>query len=442
MIDPAVLWLFSFIGIVAGLIIGLVPGLGVSSTFLLLSPFLVSVDPVYSLFFFVALLVTSQYFGSITAMVFGIPGELSSFPIIKERSTLLDQLNAVLKQTAFGSFIGAIFALVVFLILLNAGSLWVYLYNYKIFSWVLGLAVVAIVVYGSKQNGILSNALLFASGILLARIGYDHQLGQSWGMFGIAELATGVPLAAVAMGLLVIPALFHTVNNSNMFLPIQQSIVNASQQWGSVIRGSVLGTVGGLVPGVTYMASTQLSYFIENWINKNSNDRPLKSVVATSTADNAGAVSSLYPLLWLGIPISLGEAMLIWLFDKHNQTLNLTTLSQNAGDYPLYWYLLGCFVLVNLIAYLLSWPGRRIAIWIAQKLLNRTAGYFIIVLVLLSLYFLAQESYSTGVFYITFILCSLVGIVVRRVEWMPLIMGLILGDTITLTLFKLGVLSI
>ena len=441
MLDPNLLLLFTALGIVAGIVIGLMPGLGVSSAFLLIAPFLVAVNPIYSLFFFIALLAVSQYFGSITALVFGVPGELSSFPVIRERANILDQIDNVLKQTAVGSFIGALAALVLFLVLLNAGSLWIYLYNYRVFSWVLVLAAAAIVFYGSQANKITTNAVLFFIGIVLSRVGYDHQFGQLWGTWGIENLYTGIPLAAVAVGLLVIPSLLQTVQRVNTVLPVQQTVAKITH-WASMARGTVFGIIGGLVPGVTYMASTQLSYFVENVINKRSQQRPTQSVVATSTADNAGATSSLYPLLWLGIPISLGEAMLTWLFDKNNQVLNLTTLSQPVGDYPLYWYLLGCFLLANIAAYLLSWPGRKISVAIAQSLLNRAASYCIILLVVAGVYFLAQESYNITTFYISLLLSCATALIVRRVDWMPLIMGMILGDTIVLTLFKLGVISL
>lgn len=441
MIEITSLLLFTGLGVVAGLLIGLLPGLGVSSTFLLLLPLLLTVSPVYSLFFFIALLAVSQYFGSITALVFGVPGELSSFPVLNERGRLLDRLNDTLKQTALGSLIGSVIALLVFLALLKLGSLWVYLYNYKVFSWVLAASIIAVVIYGSKTNGIILNAVLMLSGILLSRIGYDRELNQSWGTFGISDLSTGIPLAAVAMGLIVVPSMIHNVGIIKQTLPVQR-ITQSVTHWGSIFRGSLLGLIGGLVPGVTYMASTQLSYFVENRVTKNSPNRPMQSVISSSTADNAGATSSLYPLLWLGIPISLGEAMVVWLFDKHNQVLNLTTLSQTVAGYPLYWYLLGCFLLANVVAYLLSWPGRKVSIAVAQALLNKKFGYFVIALVLSSLYFLAKESYSVSVFYISFVVASILGLWAKRIDWMPLIMGMILGDIIIMTLFKLGVLSI
>lgn len=440
MIEVAGLILASFAGIAAGVVIGLVPGLGVSSTFLLMVPALVVVPPVYSLFLFVSLLITSQYFGSITALVYGVPGEISSYPVINERPHLLGQIDQLLKHTAQGSFVASMLGLATFAALMQAGSLWVYLYNYKIFSWVLAAAVIATVMFGSRANGKIINAILFVSGLMLATVGFNKDTGQSWGTFGILALSTGIPLAAVALGLLVVPRLAATPN---------QALENFGQQsfkvvahWTSAIRGTVLGIVGGLVPGVTYMASTQLSYFVENKLNAGSPTRPEQAVIATSSADNAGAVSSLYPLLWLGLPISLGEAMLVWLFDKHNVNLNWTTISQLINGVPIYLYLAVCFVLTNILAYLMSWPGRRLSIRLARSLLTAQYNHIIIAMVLISVIMLANQSYNQLVFYCSFGIACAAGMVVKRLDWMPLVMGFILQDSIQLVLLKLGILAI
>lgn len=441
MIEVTGLFLYSLFGILAGIIIGLVPGLGISSTFLLLSPLLISVSPVYSLFMFVSMLVTSQYFGSVTALVFGIPGEISSYPIINERPNLTGQLNNLLKQTAFGSLFASLFALGVFSFLMQTGNLWVYLYNYKIFAWVLAFAVLATIMFGSKSNGIVTNAVIFIAGYLLAKIGFSKDMGQSWGTFGITELSAGIPIAAVSLGLLIIPSLI-SITTQNYQPTLEQNLIKSITHWGSIIRGSVLGIIGGLVPGVTYMASTQLSYFVENKINSAHHSRPARAVIATSSADNAGSVSSLYPLLWLGIPISLGEAVLIWLFEKQNTNLNWSTLNQSIDHRPLYWYLAACFIIANLIAYMLSWPGRRLSISLARAMLSTWSKYVMLVVVSLSVVFLATEHYNPMIFYGSFAIACCFGISLKQIDWMPLIMGFILQDSLELTLLKIGIINI
>lgn len=429
---------FSLAGMLIGMFVGLVPGLGVSSAFLLMSPLLIHIHPVNGLFVFVSLLTSSQYFGSISALTYGVPGEVSSFPVIAERKNLLHMIDYVLEKTAIGSLTASVLTMAAFVLLMSLGNFWVYIYNYRIFAWVLALAVVATILFGSRTNPVWLNAVLFCTGFALARVGFNSETGQSWGDLGITELYTGIPLTAIALGLLVVPTLL--TQHKSPPNDYKSNTYSQLTAWPSIGRGTVLGLIGGLVPGVTYMASTQLSYFAENWLNRNRQDRSFRSVIATSSADNAGAVSSLYPLIWLGIPISLGEAVVVWLFDKNNIPLTWTTLSQPVYGIKIYWLLICCFLLVNLASYALSWPGRRISISLTKYLLTDTTRYVILGLTAISIVFISVLSFNQIVFWVTFVVFSTMGIASKQYDWMPLIIGFILQDSIELTLLKIGIL--
>lgn len=442
MIDLYGLIAATSIGLIIGILVGIVPGLGVSSTFLIISPFLASVHPVYGLFLFVSILTASQYFGSIVSLIYGVPGEVSSYPVIAERSNLLNSIDATLKQTAIGSFVASMAVMWCFVALMSLGNFWIYLYNYRVFAWVLLLAVTATVLFGSKDNTKWANLFLFVAGFFIARIGFNKDTGTAWGTFSIPDLYTGISLPAVALGLLVLPTLVKAFSVNNIPIDSSASVKDRSIAWPSISRGTFLGLIGGLVPGVTYMASTQISYFVENWINKTQKDRPLKAVVSTSTADNAGASSSLYPLLWLGIPISLGEAMVVWLFDKKGIPLNLSTISQPVNGVELFWFLIFSYVVVNAICYILSWPAKSVSIKLAQYSLHQNTRYFIIAATLVGTILLSLEALSPIIFWITVVVSFALGVVFKKIDWMPLIIGLILQDSIELTLLKLGVLSI
>lgn len=425
----------------SGIVIGLLPGLGVSTATLLLAPLLVQFNPMYGLIFFVALLVASQYTGTITALIYGIPGELSSYPMINERPNLLNNTTDVLKQSALGSLIGAGVAMAAFLVLMHLADAWVKLYNYKVFGWVILFTVLSVILFGSSVNKPVTNLTLFLGGYCLSKIGYNQSSMVEWGTFGLTQLMNGVPLIALAFGLVVIP---------NIGLSRQQPLISVATEtvtttfvrWWAIVRGSVLGIIGGLVPGVTYMVSTQMSYTAEQTLSKQD---PIAKVVGPSTADNAGAVSSLYTMFWLGIPITLGEAVVVWMFDKNNQVLSWSLLNQSmsvlGSNWTYFEIILGAFFVANLSAYLLSWPGRALASKLARHLLTPAAGYVILAMIACSLYFAAAESRSQLIFVITFVISSAVGFVLKRIDWMPLIIGFILQDIIESILFKLNILT-
>lgn len=78
-------------GVTVGIIAGFIPGVGVFTSMMLMLPFLYSLEPYQLLTFYIALASTTQYIGSITATVFGLPGESSSLPAVKEGHALFQQ---------------------------------------------------------------------------------------------------------------------------------------------------------------------------------------------------------------------------------------------------------------------------------------------------------------------------------------------------------------
>lgn len=437
--------LATFVGLFGGILVGLVPGIGVSTATLVMAPALLLVDPLAALFFFVAMQTTSQYFGSIPSLVYGVPGEINDYPIIQERKHLLNKIEDALKQTALGSLIGSVIALLAFLICMYTGNFWVYLYNYKIMAWILGIAALSVVIFGSGTNNKIVNALLLVIGFFLGKIGYDEGTTETFGMFGIDDLSTGIPILPLALGLLMIPNLVDLCKQKYQISPAAPgTLLHSAIEWASIVRGTFFGIIGGMVPGVTYMASTQLSYFIENKIKQHSENRPMQSVVSSSTADNAGAVSSLYTLIWLGIPITLGEALIVYLYQKKAMTLNWDTFQNSIAVGPwqpsVFSIFIIMFLIVNVMAYLLSWPGRQVSIKLARTLLTPRTSLVILGIVAISILFAALESYSVPIFFMTLAIASIVGLVMKT-DWVPLVIGFILQDNIQIVLYKIGILT-
>jgi putative tricarboxylic transport membrane protein len=442
MIDASVLLTAASAGLIVGMLVGLLPGLGIGSATLLMLPFLSLMPPMAALFFFVTMLVVSQYFGSITALVYGVPGELSSYPVINERANLLGNINQVLYQTAVGSLVGGSLALLLLLALIWAGNIWLAFFHYKVMAVVMLLACLATVFFGSQTNGRVLNAGMFVVGYLLSKIGFDSNLGESWGTLGISALASGIPLIPLAFGLVVIPAMVTSWQQGHM-AQIVYTARARMQHWSSVARGSVLGVIGGLVPGVTYLAGTQLAYMIERWVHAGQSSA--QRVIATSTADNAGATSSLYTLLWLGIPISVGEAVIVHLFERKNQLLSWEVLqapiSLTQESWSIFGLLLAVFVMANVVAFALSWPARRLSVNLVKRLLHPSAKYVILTLMAVSLAFAAMDAYNAMVFLVTLLICTIVGIMLKHKDWIPLIIGFVLEPNITMVLYKIGILT-
>ena len=76
------------IGIISGLLSGMLPGVGGFVLMTMAYPFLMHLDPVNILIFYVTMASIDQYFNGITAIVFGVPGASMNIPTQIEGHTL------------------------------------------------------------------------------------------------------------------------------------------------------------------------------------------------------------------------------------------------------------------------------------------------------------------------------------------------------------------
>jgi len=98
-----------FLGIFLGMIMGLLPGIGPATLMLLLYPLLLNpvVDIWILMCIYIGIVNSGQYYGSVSASVFGVMGESSSLPAVKNGYplTLKGRGGEVLGSASTSSFI-------------------------------------------------------------------------------------------------------------------------------------------------------------------------------------------------------------------------------------------------------------------------------------------------------------------------------------------------
>lgn len=106
--------LASFYGILAGILVGLLPGLGTTAFLIICFPFLIKQSLLFCILFYCVLSSTSQYFGSITTLTLGIPGENTSLPLFSIRKKIIENsnLNQVYYLCALGSLLASLLSCV------------------------------------------------------------------------------------------------------------------------------------------------------------------------------------------------------------------------------------------------------------------------------------------------------------------------------------------
>ena len=97
-------------GTLLGYAAGLIPGVGNTIMLLISYPLILNASLLNMLLFYVALISTSQFSGSIVATVFGVPGESSSMPAVAEGKKLFMRGvgNFAISNAAMGSVLGSI----------------------------------------------------------------------------------------------------------------------------------------------------------------------------------------------------------------------------------------------------------------------------------------------------------------------------------------------
>ena len=211
MIDFQPLLLGCFLGVISGLL----PGVGNFLLLLIATPLLLGFDPVSLIVCYLALVSISQYIGSVPAVLYGVPGEASSFPAVLEskRLSTSDQVSKAISGAAFGSFIGGLSVAVCCYFLLDYIELVKYFFSTKLFVVIVCFALIIVCLVSGKN--VLINFLLVGFGLLLGLVGYNNFNNADFLTFGNSYLYGGLPFMLVSIFLYALPQLYQNFDVRN-----------------------------------------------------------------------------------------------------------------------------------------------------------------------------------------------------------------------------------
>lgn len=300
------------LGSLYGLVVGLVPAVGATVGLSILFGFvsLLQVDPYLSLAFITAAVAASTTADSYSSILIGVPGANSSaasvidgYAMTKKGEGVRAYTAAILTSTLSGTLVG----IVTFLLLPYFSLLLAYI-NSMVIWLVLVASITCIVFLSSKSwwKNIITVGLAFVAGY----IGIDPITNSNRWTLGWDYLADGIQLLPVVMGLFAIPEcieLYKTKRrktdadfNSQIITGIKDVFTN----WKDALRGSVVGSAVGIVPGVGGAVSDWLSYSLTVAANRNQQfgTGNVKGVIGIEGSNNAQKATSLIPTLLFGVP--------------------------------------------------------------------------------------------------------------------------------------------
>ena len=415
------------LGITMGLVSGLIPGVGNFVLLLLTWPFLYNFDVMELLIIYVSMASISQFIGSIPAIVFGIPGESSSFPAVQEsrRLTTVEEVSKSISGSALGSAFGGLVVAGLCFYFVQYLELIKYFYSTKL---LVGLLLsVCIVMIFTIDNRWWVNILLIVSGLLLGSVGYNSYLNTEFLTFGINSLWSGLPLIVVLICLFAIPQILNNINIDvkklgNCYEIGKIYILNPIYLFFS----TVIGFFGGLVPGLTTVFSSIAAYNVSLIFTKD----PVKRIVVSETANNAGAFSMLLPLLLFGIPIIGSEAILLFLMEQKGFSIASWDFIKSFKELSI------SLIYINLIGLCIAWPLSR-CVTLFYKININVLMYLILVSLFIVTLYTGYINFNMNYYLICFTLLAPIGACLRNINTLPLVFAFIVHDKLIDGVFRL-----
>ena len=180
--------------------------------------------------------------------------------------------------------------------------------------------------------------------------------------FGHLELAEGISFVALAIGLFGVSEILLNLERARAagnqaalreLVPRGSDLREAAPAIG---RGTLIGFVFGIIPGVSHIISTFVSYAVEKQLSKTPEafgKGAIAGVAGPETANNATTGSSMIPLLVLGIPSIPATAILLSALLIHGVQPGPLLLV----DHPdVFWGLIASMYIGNLILLVLNLP--------------------------------------------------------------------------------------
>ena len=313
-------------GLILGTILGCIPGMGVLAAVLFSMPFLVEYNMMPLVLFYLALIISTQYTGSIVATYFGVPGELTSAPASKLGFSLhrKGQGDSAIVSAALGSMLATFLAAILVHYSANYLSTQAWIHRSVIYVGII-LSVITYLCFINRR--ILLNFLLVLAGLLLGSIGNKHGLQEFNFAFGQEWLEQGLIMPLIIVIAFVIPNLWIDSNEDGTIYKKTQPLKNnlrlnfyllAKYKW-SMLRGTIIGCISGLIPGIGTSVSSNMSWGIE----KNIKSSPMNQLVAAESANNSAMITSMIPLILFGIPILASESLILEVMESHGEVVGI-----------------------------------------------------------------------------------------------------------------------
>jgi putative tricarboxylic transport membrane protein len=351
-------------GAFLGTLVGMLPGIGPINGIAVLIPVMLAADlePSSAIILFTAIYYGSQYGNSISTVLLNVPGTASAVVTAIDGYALTRQGRAgpALAIAAIASFAGGIVSIIGLVLLAPMLSRWALRFGPAEYF---ALMIFAFSTLSSLAGGSLVKALVSTVfGLMLATVGLDPNSGVPRFTFGEMRLLDGLDFVVVTIGFFAFsevllledddPDRFRASAIGRAMISLREL---ANCGW-TMVRGSVIGFLVGVLPGAGGTIASFVAYTTEKRIVDRDNTfgtGDIRGVAAPEAANNAAVSGAMIPLLTLGVPGSGTTAVMLAALLAMNVTPGPLLLERQP---EIFWGLAASMFIGNTILLLLNLP--------------------------------------------------------------------------------------
>ena len=431
------------VGLVLGIFVGVLPGLGGPNGVAILLPLTFTMDPTSAIVMLSCIYWGALFGGAITSILFNIPGEAWSVATTFDGYPMAQQgkageaLGLAVTSSSFGTIFSAIVMLVASPMLAQAALSF---QSAEYFGLgLIGLSCITSIGAKNQTKAVVSVMI----GLMIGTIGIDSINGVERFAFEQPSLLNGINYISVMIGAFAVAEVYKNIEefrHVDTSLRTEQKVKiklmkfsEMAKMWSSFIRGSVIGTIIGIIPAAGGSIASLIAYGSEA---QNENAKPKfgegnpRGIIAPECSHNAAVGGSMVPTLTLGIPGSPVAAVIMAAF----LIIGLTPGPMLLREQPI---MLNAIFLALITAALLLFVGGRFVtsqFGHILKLPYPLLGSLIVTLGVVGAYSLKNSFYDVLIMFAF----GLVGYFFDKFKYSnaAVILGLILGEIIENSLRK------
>jgi Uncharacterized protein conserved in bacteria len=425
---------YAFIGCLMGTMIGVLPGLGPLATISMLLPFTFGLDPTAALIMLAGIYYGAAYGGSTTAILVNLPGETSSVVTVIDgyKMSQRGRAGVAIATAAIGSFFaGCVGTLILAAFASPLAGVALRFGPTEYFS-LMALGLIGSV---SLSAGSVPKSLgMIVVGVILGTVGTDLNSGVQRFTFGSQYLWEGIEFIVIAVGVFAVGEILtsltraevsETYTDASKMGQLMPSRSDFKRMTPSILRGTGIGTLMGVLPGAGQTLASFFAYSLEKKVSRHRDELgrgAIEGVAAPEAANNAAAQTNFIPTLTLGVPGSATMALMLGAMIMHNIQPGPSVIARNPD---LFWGLIASMWIGNVILVLLNLP--LVGLWVKLlKIPYRFLFPAILVFCCIAVYsvrFSSFDLYLTAGF-------ALFGYAAVKLDLpaAPLILGVVLGQ--------------